>query len=244
MVDEIKEAPAQRELLLFILDVWDRRHRVPTYNDIGAHHGKNKSAVQRTVDILITKGYLKCDRTSSGRVQTGTLEPTPEAFRWRSRERELGAVGELCSLPISCGAVGGPDDLFSDAVDRDAESIDAESIKVPIEYAGPGVFLMEVTGESMNGDHLHTGDHVMIDETASWHDGDMVALRHQGVTRIKRFWDDGFQIVLESSNPEVPPIPLPRDKEHLADLTVYGKIVATICSHIEPGRRSERTRMA
>jgi SOS-response transcriptional repressor LexA len=144
-----------------------------------------KTEVQRVVDRLIRKGYLKCDRTPSGNVRTGTIEPTPEAYQWRSLvdevnvpEGKLVEVSALGALPISCGAVGGPDDLLSDAIDRGAECM-----KVPVEYVRPGVFLMKVTGESMGGDHLHTGDHVMIDEAASWHDSDMVAVRQRGVTR-------------------------------------------------------------
>lgn len=68
----------------------------------------------------------------------------------------------------------------------------------------------------------------------------MVAVRDQGVTRIKRVWDDVSCIVLESSNPEIQPIVLKKGNEHLAGLTIHGKIVATICSHVEPGRRSDR----
>jgi hypothetical protein len=38
--------------------------------------------------ILIAKDYLRCDRTRTGRVRTGTVEPTDKALRWRSRARE------------------------------------------------------------------------------------------------------------------------------------------------------------
>jgi SOS-response transcriptional repressor LexA len=80
---ELDDADRQRELLLFVLDVWDRRHRVPTYDDIADAQQTSKSGVHRAIRLLLQKGYLRCDCTPAGRVKTGTVEPTDKAFRWR-----------------------------------------------------------------------------------------------------------------------------------------------------------------
>jgi SOS-response transcriptional repressor LexA len=85
---DLDDADRQRELLLFIMEAWAHRHRVPTFDEIAEARQMNKSGVHRAVRILIAKDYLRCDRTRTGRVRTGTVEPTDKARRWRSRARE------------------------------------------------------------------------------------------------------------------------------------------------------------
>jgi SOS-response transcriptional repressor LexA len=85
---DLDGAARQRELLLFILDVWSHRRRVPTFEEIAGAQRTNKSGVHRAIRILIEKEYLRCDRTRTGRVQAGSVEPTDKAFRWRGRIRE------------------------------------------------------------------------------------------------------------------------------------------------------------
>ena len=85
---DLDDAARQRELLLFLMEAWAGRRRIPTYDEIADARQMNKSGVHRAIRILIAKGYLRCDRTRAGRVRTGTVEPTDKAFRWRGRIRQ------------------------------------------------------------------------------------------------------------------------------------------------------------
>jgi SOS-response transcriptional repressor LexA len=243
MDSDLEGAERQQQLLDSIVDASELGHRMPTYDELATRHQMVKSGVYKIIRILINKDYLECERTPSGRIKACSMQPTMKALRWRDEVRahnepreELAEVFEIGSVPVfpEVEAVAGHDR-------REAANSYVESMNVPRQYVRPGVFVMKVTGESMSGDNLHTGDDVMVDENARWHDGDMVAVRDGGVTRIKRIWNDASRVVLESSNPDVTPICLERGKEHLADVIVHGKVVTTICSHIQPGRRSNRS---
>ena len=50
---DLDDAARQRELLLFIMDVWTSRHRIPTYDEIADRRQMNKSGVHRAIRILI-----------------------------------------------------------------------------------------------------------------------------------------------------------------------------------------------
>lgn len=243
MDSDIEGAERQRQLLDSILDASELGYRMPTYDELAARHQMVKSGVHKIIKKLIDKNYLQCERTPSGKIKACSMRPTFNAFAWRDEVRarnepsgELAEVFESGTMRVFSEAAAGPDDLLSGAT-----GTDAEYMQVPLEYVRPGVILLKVTGESMNGDNLHTGDHVMVDPHARWHDGDMVAVRDREATRIKRLWNDGSCVVLESSNPDVAPIFLQKGKEHLGDLAIHGKVVVTMCSHVRPGRRRERT---
>jgi SOS-response transcriptional repressor LexA len=240
MKRDIEHAERQQQLLKSILDASGQSHRMPTYDELGTQHKMARSGVGCVIKKLIDKGYLECEYTPTGKIKSCSMKPTLKALRWHDEvlarneaPGELAEVFEIDPVSMFCEAVAG-------GGTRGATDIGVEMMNVPRQYVRPRVFIMKVTGESMSGDNLHTGDHVMIDEDAQWHDGDMVAVRDREAARIKRFWNEASHVVLESSNPDVAPIFLDKGSEHLADLIVYGKVVTTMCSHIKPGRRSNR----
>jgi SOS-response transcriptional repressor LexA len=121
------------------------------------------------------------------------------------------------------------------------EGGDLESLPLPAyKVSRTGVFVAEVRGDSMAGDDLRTGDHVIVDRDARWNDGDMVVVVDEGVLLVKRLWQEVDSIVLESSNPENAPIFLEPGREHLGGQVIEGKVIGVVLWHVKPGRRNHR----
>ena len=93
--------------------------------------------------------------------------------------------------------------------------------------------MLEVTGDSMQGDHIIRGDYVIIDRDVQGRDGEIVAVRIDGEATIKRLWREGDTIHLESSNPQYESIIV----DHNNELFLEGKVIGVVRNHIERGRR-------
>ena len=82
---------------------------------------------------------------------------------------------------------------------------DPEYLPLPAEKVSRAdVFVAEVRGDSMAGDDLRTGDHVIVDPHAQWNEaqGDMVVVVDEGALLVKRLWHEG-DCVTFSSNPPI-----------------------------------------
>jgi repressor LexA len=243
--DDIQGAPVQQKLLATILNAWNSQRRIPTFEELADQLGMAKSGVQSGIKRLLEKRYLECERTRSGNLKTGSIRPAGRAFRWQQEALgqhtpESGHVltEEPDTRPVEVrgDAAAGGRMLVSEE-----SGADEEHVPLPSQRAGRlDVFMLRVSGESMSGDDLHTGDHLIVDPRARFSDGDMVVVLDRGAVRVKRLWDDGSHIVLESSNSEYEPIRLEKGTEHLGGPTIQGKVVGRVLWHVKPGRRNKR----
>ena len=243
MEQDIEGAPVQQKMLDAILAIWDRNRRIPTYQEIADEHGMVKSGVQTAIKKLIDKGYLICTRTPSENVKTGSIVPTEKALDWRRKAQAKDAhifeqtlIEESDTRPIEIlgEAAAGERMLVSEVV-----GADGEYILLPSQHVRRAdVFMLRVSGDSMTGDDLLTGDHLIVDPHARCKDGDMVVVYDRGAVRVKRLWDEGSDIILESSNSEHEPIRLEKGEEHLSGLIVQGKVIGRVLWHVKPGRRA------
>lgn len=116
-----------------------------------------------------------------------------------------------------------------------------EYLSLPAEKVSRAdLFVAEVRGDSMAGDDLRTGDHVIVDPHAQWNDGDMVVVAVEDALLVKRLWHEGNSIILESSNPENASITLEPGREHLGGQLIRGKVIGVVLWHVKPGRRSHK----
>jgi|tagenome__1003787_1003787.scaffolds.fasta_scaffold20819894_2 SOS-response transcriptional repressor LexA len=238
---DIEQAPAQQKLLAAILDILDRGEQIPNYQILASRLGISKSRIPETIRNLKDKGYIRCEQTSSGNVRTGSIEPTGKAWEWRSRSGVANSapasttVLELTTTqPVAVrGRVGAGGGQYEDGQG------DSEHLPLPVDRVrGTDVYTAEVRGDSMAGDDLRTGDHVIIDPHAPWSDGDMVVVVNEGAMQVKRLWHQDESIVLESSNPEHKPIILKKGREHLGGQGIQGKVIGVVLWHVKPGRRN------
>jgi SOS regulatory protein LexA len=67
-------------------------------------------------------------------------------------------------------------------------------------------FLLEVSGDSMNGEGILTGDLVIVEKGREPKNGDVVIAEVDGEWTMKYFKRQGKQVVLEAANPKYPVI--------------------------------------
>ena len=99
------------------------------------------------------------------------------------------------------------------------------NITVPAEMIGPGDhYALEVKGDSMIEAGIHDGDVVIIRESSSASNGDIVVAQIEGYeATLKRFRRQGDTIVLEAENAAYEPRVLP-----LGAVKVQGRLVGLI----------------
>lgn len=169
----------QKEVLDFIREYIAQHGVGPTLDEINIHfHMGSASAAHQHVEALSRKGYLK-----KLPHQTRAISLLQES----DDMREIPLTGRI--------ALGEP-----------IESLDEiETIKVPrLLMSGEGqYFALEAVGDSMNQDGILNGDILIIKQTNSPNNGDIVvAQTSEYKATLKRFYDHGDRIELrpKSSN--------------------------------------------
>jgi len=243
MRDDIEGAPAQRELLETILAILESGQQIPNYQALAKLLGKSQSRIPESIKKLRDKGYIRFAETATGKVRTGSIIATGKAWEWRARS--LAADSPTVTTTVleqtqtrdvpAYRAVGAGNPQYGD------DAGDPEYLSLPAEKVSRAdVFVAEVQGDSMAGDDLRTGDHVIVDPHARWNDGDMVVVADEDALMVKRLWHEGNSILLESSNPENAPIILESGREHLGGQVIQGKVIGVVLWHVKPGRRNHR----
>jgi repressor LexA len=89
----------------------------------------------------------------------------------------------------------------------------------------PGVFALEVRGDSMIEDHICNGDLALVEKTGQAKDGDIiVALIGGSETTLKRFYrEPGDRVRLQPANAALQPIFVASK-----DLEIQGKLLAVL----------------
>lgn len=83
-------------------------------------------------------------------------------------------------------------------------------------------FVLQVKGESMIEEQIRDGDYVVIQQTESANDGDIVvALLDNGMATLKRFFKETTRIRLEPANARMSPI-------FVKNVRIQGKVVGLI----------------
>ena len=99
-----------------------------------------------------------------------------------------------------------------------------ETISLTDFTRGKDVFVLQVTGESMQDEHIMNGDYVLVEKTESAREGEIVvALVNGSETTLKRLYHAGKQIRLQPSNAAMQPIMVPANA-----VRVQGRVVAVL----------------
>ncbi len=84
------------------------------------------------------------------------------------------------------------------------------------------VYVLQVRGESMIEEQIRDGDFVVVEETESARDGEIVvALLDNGMATLKRFFKEATRIRLEPANSSMAPI-------FVKNVRIQGKVVGLI----------------
>jgi repressor LexA len=224
----------QLDLLQFINKRIARDGVPPSFDEMKeALDLRSKSGIHRLITALEERGFI---RRLAHRARAIEIVKLPDAMA----EKQSGFAprvidGDMPDIPPPANAV--PVETV-DAMDlpllgRIAAGVPIESINdVPPSVAVPGAMLsgsgkhyaLEVKGDSMIEAGINDGDIVVIRETSSADNGDIVVAQVEGYeATLKRYKRKGESIVLEAANPAYEPRILP-----LGAVKVQGRLVGLI----------------
>lgn len=194
-----KISAKQLEILEYIKAQILERGFPPSVRDIcEAVHLKSTSSVHSHLETLEKNGYIRRDPT-----KPRAIEILDESFNFNRRE--------MVNVPM-VGRVAAGEPIL-------AEQNIENYFPIPMEYMPNNqTFMLKVRGESMINAGIFDGDYVLVEQTASASNGDMVvALIEDGAT-VKTFYREEGVIRLQPENDALDPI-------IVKDVQIMGKVI-------------------
>lgn len=195
----------QRQVYDFIADFVARHRYSPSFEEIGAGLGLSSLAtVHKHICNLEEKGLLKRDFNRSRSID---LLPA----KTRAKPAAMAAL----ELPL-VGRI---------AAGRPVEQLENPgTISLADLTRSRDVFVLQVTGDSMQDEHIVDGDYVLVEKVPSASDGEIVvALVGDSETTLKRLYREGEQIRLQPANTNMKPIIVPA-----AQVQVQGRVIGVL----------------
>jgi repressor LexA len=191
----------QKEILEYISSFIVENGYAPSFREI-AHYFEFSSTgtVAEYVGILEEKGYITKDAMEARAIQ---LTPSfDDGF-------------EIFNIPLEGVIDAG----------RPIEAIRTkETIDIPRDMMGKKTFALRVRGESMIEDGILDGDYVIIEQTTSARNGEIVvALVDNENATLKRFYDEKERIRLQPANNTMKPMLFAKKR-----ITIQGKVKGVI----------------
>jgi repressor LexA len=197
----------QREVYDFISGFVQSHGYSPSFEEIGEGLGLSSLAtVHKHISNLEKKGLLRRDYNRSRSIDV--LPP-------RGRMKQSLGVTASVSLPLMGRIAAGKP---IEAVENPA------TISLAEFTASKDVFVLEVAGESMQDEHIVSGDYVLVEKTKTARNGEIVvALVDGSEATLKRFYHEGGQIRLQPANATMQPIVVPVDA-----VEIQGRVIGVL----------------
>jgi repressor LexA len=197
----------QRQVYDFISDFVQKNGYSPSFEEIGEGMGLNSLAtVHKHISNLETKGLLTRDYNRSRSID---LVPP------KGRLKQAMSVNTTMVLPL-LGRIAAGQPI--EAVERN------ETISLSDFVQSKEVFVLEVSGESMQDEHIMNGDYVLVERIKTARNGDIVvALVDENDATLKRFYREGDNIRLQPSNAAMKPIIVPA-----AAVQIQGRVIGVL----------------
>jgi repressor LexA len=197
----------QRQLYDFISEFVQKNGYSPSYDEIRIGLELNSLAtVHKHVTNLEKKGLLTRDYNRSRSIDL--LPP-------KGRLKQAMSVNTTMVLPL----------LGRIAAGRPIEAVEnPETISLADFVRSKEVFVLEVRGDSMQDEHILSGDYVLVEKAKTAHNGDIVVALVEGSdATLKRFYREGDNIRLQPSNVNMQPIIVPA-----ATVDVQGRVIGVL----------------
>lgn len=178
----------QKKTLDFISSFIEQKGYSPSYREIAVGLKLNSVAtVAQHVDTLVAKGLLV-----KGNNSARSLMPTEEV------EAQVNEKG--IRLPIlGLIAAGSP----IETIEGHAETLEVPPFMVGQKHS----YVLQVKGESMIEDGIHSGDYVVVQEKEVPSNGEVVvALVNNSEATLKRYYKEARRIRLQPANSSMEPI--------------------------------------
>jgi repressor LexA len=197
----------QREILDFISNFVQKKGYSPSFEEIGSGMGLSSLAtVHKHLTNLEKKGMLKRDYNRSRSIDVIPPRTRAKLAMMQPPETALPLVGRI--------AAGRPIETFEQQ----------ETISLNDVTRSKDVFVLQVSGESMQDEHIVDGDYVLVEKARTARDGEIVvALVDGSDTTLKRLYREGEKIRLQPSNATMAPIIVPAHS-----VQVQGKVIGVL----------------
>lgn len=195
----------QRQVYDFISEFVQAKGYSPSFEEIGEGLGLSSLAtVHKHISNLEQKGLLRRDYNRSRSIDVLPIKSRPKT-----------PPPPLAALPL-VGRI---------AAGRPIEQVETpETISLADFTRSKDVFVLEVSGESMQDEHIVNGDYVLIEKTPTARNGEIVvALVGGAETTLKRFYKEGDMIRLQPSNAKMQPIMVPA-----VDVQIQGRVIGVL----------------
>ena len=199
----------QRQLYEFIGNFVQTHGYSPSFEEIREGLGLNSLAtVHKHVTNLEKKGLLHRDANRSRSIDL--LAP-----RGKMKQAMAAAASAASSLPlVGRIAAGRPVETFETP----------ETISFSDFTRSKDVFVLQVTGESMQDEHIVDGDYILVERTQVARDGEIaVALVNGAETTLKRIYKEGDRVRLQPSNATMAPILVPASA-----VEIQGRVIGVL----------------
>jgi repressor LexA len=199
----------QRQMYDFIAEFVQDNGYSPSFEEIGRAMGLSSLAtVHKHINNLEAKKLLRRDFNRSRSID---VLPLPDGIPDRARHVTVSSF----ELPL-VGRI---------AAGKPIEQVETpETISLTDFTRAKDVFVLQVIGDSMQDEHIVSGDYVLVEKTESAREGEIVvALINGSETTLKRLYHAGEKIRLQPSNAAMEPIMVQADA-----VRVQGRVVAVL----------------
>ena len=206
----------QRQMYDFIAEFVEKHGYSPSFEEIGEGLRLNSLAtVHKHITNLEKKGLLRRDYNRSRSIDV--LPP-------KGKLKEAFAVAKTMAAAASVADIRLPL-MGRIAAGQPIEAVEnPESISLGDITRSRDVFVLEVRGDSMQDDHILSGDYVMVEKTKTARNGEIVVALVEGSdTTLKRFYKEGDQIRLQPANTAMQPIYVPAHS-----VQVQGRVIGVL----------------
>jgi repressor LexA len=197
----------QRQVYDFISDFVQKQGYSPSFDEIGQGLGLSSLAtVHKHISNLEKKGLLTRDYNRSRSIDL--VAP-------KGRLKQAMAVNTTMVLPL----------LGRIAAGQPIEAVEnPETISLADFVRSKEVFVLEVRGDSMQDEHIMSGDYVLVEKSKTAHNGEIVvALIDTTDATLKRFFREGDNVRLQPSNKNMQPIIVPA-----ASVEIQGRVIGVL----------------
>jgi repressor LexA len=193
----------QRQILDFIKQFIQSNGSAPTLKQIAEAIGVSSLAtVHEHLQALEEKGLIKRKHGKNRSIEL--------------TEKDNNFVSEGFEAPIlGFVAAGAPIEPYTDP---------NATMGIPSAFVSgkKRTYVLQVRGQSMIEDHINDGDYVVIEQTESANDGEIVvALLDNGMATLKRFFKEATRIRLQPANSTMQPI-------FVKNVRIQGRVVGLV----------------
>lgn len=213
-----KLSERQRNILIFMDQYMADNGFPPTIREIGAATGINStSVVNYNLNKLVNAQFLEREESKSRGLRLVRDLPG-------GRRHKVLASADLFQVPYYGNIVAG-EPINVDAITPDEDDV----VEVPASYlsgVNPAeVYALTVEGNSMIDAMIQDGDIVILRQTKTARNGEMVAvwLTERSETTLKHFYNEGNRIRLQPAHPTMDPIYV--DPNHCQ---IQGKVLSVM----------------